>query len=99
MHTLEITNTCFDTDSEKCIMRSSTAEPSKGQRWALLRDKGLHLQLNCCYKSAVAYLREAKHVTADDLTSSRGELTKMPRSRDFELYLLIDIFLSYHTFE
>lgn len=67
MHTLS-TNICFDTDSEKCITRSSTAESSEGQRWALLGDKGLCTHLNCCYTPATAYLREAKHITADDLT-------------------------------
>lgn len=64
----EITNTCFDTDSEKYTMRSSAAESSKGQRRALLRDKGLCIHFNCCYTSAVAYPREENHVTADDLT-------------------------------
>lgn len=49
-------------------MRSSAAESSKGQRRALLRDKGLCIHFNCCYTSAVAYPREENHVTADDLT-------------------------------
>lgn len=54
--------------TEKYTMRSSAAESSNGQRRALLRDKGLCIHFNYCYTSAVAYLREAKHVTADDLT-------------------------------
>lgn len=50
------------------MMRSSTAESPKGQKQALIKDKRFHIHFSCCYTSAVAYPREAKHVIVDVLT-------------------------------